>query len=52
VKADLSLVKTDLSLVKADLSLVKVAVLETNREVKVLRVAVDDLDARKADRAS
>ena len=35
---------------KTDRSLVKTAALETNREVKALRGAVDDLDARKADR--
>jgi hypothetical protein len=37
--------------VDCELSLVQTAVLENNREIKELRVAIEDLDARKADRA-
>jgi septal ring factor EnvC (AmiA/AmiB activator) len=43
-------VERDLVVVKQELALVKTAVLETNREVKDLRRADEDLYARKVDR--
>jgi hypothetical protein len=44
-------VEGELAHVKSDVALVKIAVLENTREVKDLRRAVEDLDARKVDRS-